>query len=106
MKIASTRLTAQVAALAISLSLRADFALANVKMDFLALTSIDLALPAPTTAPLVQSHPIFAHRVQTISSFRTLPVSLPAHLASSIFQAHATLALILALLASTLIISA
>lgn len=106
MKIASIRLIAQAVALAIFLSLLMAFALVNVKMVSLALISIDLASLAPTIAPHVQLHHIFALHVPQISSFKTLPVFQLAHLASSIFQAHAMLALILVQLASILTTSA
>lgn len=106
MKIVSIRLIVQAAALAIFLSLLVDFVLVNVKMASLALISIDLALLAPTIAPLAQSHHIFVLHVPMTSFFRTLPVFRLVHLVSSIFQAHATLALILAQLASILTISA
>lgn len=75
-------------------------------MDSLALISIELVLPAPTIAPLVQSLHIFAHHVPSISSCRTLLVSRLVHLASSIFQVRVMLVPILARLASTLITSA
>lgn len=70
--------------------------LANVKMDSLALISIELVLLALITAPLVQSPRIFVYHVPTISSFRTLPVFHLVLLVFSIFQGPVMLVPILA----------